>query len=134
MVTRIIERFSKIWDCYDTYLVDQWGVLHNGYKAYHSAVEVMWKLREKGKSLVILSNSSRREHTTRHNMKSISIDDNLFERVVTSGEEVWQALHKRSEPFYTGLGTRCVVFQWGQDNDFFEGLDLEVVRSDLEVV
>ena len=127
--TRAIAGFGEIADAYDTYLVDQWGVLHDGHTAYAPAVDVMHRLKDAGKKLIILSNSSRRADTTRGNMTRMAINPDLFDGFATSGEEVWQAFRLRADPFYADLGTRCIVFQWGKDEHFFEGLDLEPVES-----
>ena len=59
------------------------------------------------------------------------IDHRLFDVIATSGEEVWQAIRHRQDDFYRELGRRCVVFQWGKDDSFFEALDLEPV-DDIE--
>lgn len=126
---RAIAGLGEIADCYDTYLVDQWGVLHDGHTAHASAVDVMHRLKDAGKKLIILSNSSRRADTTRGNMTRMAIDPDIFDGFATSGEEVWQAFRLRTDPFYADLGTRCIVFQWGKDEHFFEGLDLEPVES-----
>ena len=60
--TKAIAGFGGITDAYDTYLVDQWGVLHDGHTAHAAAVDVMHRLKDAGKKLIILSNSSRRAH------------------------------------------------------------------------
>ena len=49
----------------------------------------------------------------------------LFDRFITSGEEVWPAFRSRDDAFYSTLGSRCLVLQWGKDDQFFEDLDLE---------
>lgn len=121
--------FGDVADDYDVFLVDQWGVLHNGHTAHRDAVDVMHRLKEMGKTLIILSNSSRRAETTRQNMRRMEIDPHLFDGFVTSGEEVWRALQSRDDEFYAEIGTRCVVFQWGKDEFFFDGLDLQPVDS-----
>tara|TARA_A100001037_G_C15132959_1_gene629598 strand:+ start:1666 stop:2511 length:846 start_codon:yes stop_codon:yes gene_type:complete len=130
--TRKIDGLAEIAGDYDTYLVDQWGVLHNGHNAYEPAVNVISRLKDAGKSLHILSNSSRRAETTRRNMTQMGIDHSLFDSIATSGEEVWQALYKRTDEFYRNLGNSCIVFQWGKDNDFFNALNLDPT-DDIEV-
>ena len=60
-------------------------------------------------------------------MGRMGIDHRLFDVIATSGEEVWQAIRHRQDDFYRELGRRCVVFQWGKDDSFFEALDLEPV-------
>lgn len=118
---------SQLADRYDAFLVDQWGVLHDGHSAFGEAIDVMRRLHDAGKQLIILSNSSRRAVTTRENLLRMDIDPALFDGYATSGEEVWRALHERTDAFYRSLGTRCLVLQWRRDDHFFDGLDLEPV-------
>ena len=124
---RAISGLREVANDYDVYLVDQWGVLHNGHTAHNAAIEVMQRLKDDGKKLIILSNSSRRASTTRGNLIRMEINPDLFDTFTTSGEEVWRAFQARNDKFYAGLGRKCVVMQWGKDEQFFEGLDLEPV-------
>ena len=124
-----IEAFGPVARDFDVFLVDQWGVLHDGHTPFPEAIETMGCLKGAGKRLVVLSNSSRRVPTTRRNMTRMGIDPDLFDDIVTSGEEAWRALRARDEPFYARLGRRCLVFQWGKDEEFFDGLDLEPVET-----
>ena len=128
---REITGLAEVADAYDTYLVDQWGVLHDGHTAHTPAVDVMHRLKEAGKivdHLVELIAPSGNDPTEYGRM---GIDHRLFDVIATSGEEVWQAISHRQDDFYRELGRRCVVFQWGKDDSFFEALDLEPV-DDIE--
>ena len=125
--TRAIGGLREIADDYDVYLVDQWGVLHDGHAAHEPAINAMHQLKSRDKKLLILSNSSRRASTTHRNLVRLNIDPYLFDSFITSGEEVWQAFRSRDDAFYATLGSRCLVLQWGKDDQFFEDLDLEPV-------
>ena len=126
---RDISGLREVANDYAVYLVDQWGVLHDGHTAHDAAIEVMQRLNDDGKKLIILSNSSRRASTTRGNLIRMEINPDLFDTFATSGEEVWRAFQARNDKFYVGLGRKCVVMQWGKDEQFFEGLDLEPVDT-----
>ena len=126
---RAISGLREVANDYDVYLVDQWGVLHDGHTAHDAAIEVMRRLKDDGKKLIILSNSSRRASTTRGNLIRMEINPDLFDSFATSGEEVWRAFQARNDKFYGGLGRKCVVLQWGKDEQFFEDLDLEPVDT-----
>mgnify|MGYP000524748992 CR=1 FL=1 len=39
-----IEYFSEVVDKYDVFILDQWGVMHNGQKSYPSAIQCVEKL------------------------------------------------------------------------------------------
>ena len=51
----IINNISEIIQKYDTFILDQWGVLHNGGNAFEHAVETLKLLKENNKKVVILS-------------------------------------------------------------------------------
>jgi ribonucleotide monophosphatase NagD (HAD superfamily) len=57
---RIIRSFLEVVDNYDGVILDAYGVLHNGMKAYDHVLETLKILKEKGKKTMILSNSPNR--------------------------------------------------------------------------
>ncbi len=119
---------SKIVPGYDLFLVDQWGVLHDGETPYPGAVEALRQLRALGHPVVILSNSARRVHIGIEKMDALGIPRHLYHRLITSGELTWRALYERSDPFHAGLGRRCLLLSWGDDKGLMGGgIDLERV-------
>jgi HAD superfamily hydrolase (TIGR01459 family) len=108
-------------------IVDQWGVLHDGERPYADALEGLVRLREAGKQVVLLSNSGKRTAINRKRLAEIGIDSSLYDHIVTSGEATWQALAERKDPFYAGLGRRCILWSRYGDRSVVEGLPLEVV-------
>ena len=89
---RNIEHLSKIIDQYDLFIIDQWGVLHNGKSGYKHAIKCIKKLVTSQKKLIIISNSSKRKNTTIDRLPKLGFDKNNFVEVLTSGEMVWQRL------------------------------------------
>jgi HAD superfamily hydrolase (TIGR01459 family) len=112
---------------YDHFLVDQWGVLHDGHAPYPGAIECLQRLRAAGKRVVLLSNSGQRTWTNRERLHHIGFDDSLFDDVVTSGEATWRALADRTDPFFRALGQRCVLWSRDGDRSLVQELDLAVV-------
>ena len=49
-MTKIINSFSKILDKYDFFILDQWGVMHDGHKGYKHAINAVNKLIIEDKS------------------------------------------------------------------------------------
>ena len=45
MKIKKLDHLSEIYKEYDAFLIDLWGVMHNGIKLYSSALEVIQKLR-----------------------------------------------------------------------------------------
>tara|TARA_B100000287_G_C20080467_1_gene562108 strand:+ start:215 stop:421 length:207 start_codon:yes stop_codon:yes gene_type:complete len=54
-----LNHLSEIYNSYDTFIIDLWGVMHNGIKLNKGAVEVVEKLNEYKKKIVFLSNAPR---------------------------------------------------------------------------
>lgn len=113
---------------YQGFIVDQWGVLHDGERPYADAIDGLVRLRAGGKRVVLLSNSGKRTTTNRDRLRAIGIGDELYDDVVTSGEATWRALAERSEPFFAGLGRRCILWSRYGDRSEVDGLPLEVVE------
>lgn len=86
---------QEVCDQYDGFVLDQWGVLHNGAVAYPGVDDCLKKLHQQGKKLIILSNSSRRAEPTLEKLPSIGIERSVFIGAVTSGEQTYGALERR---------------------------------------
>lgn len=125
----MLDRLRDIAPGYDLFLVDQWGVIHNGSSPHADAVAAMRALREAGKTIVLISNTSKRTEVSKAALDEMGVPRALYDDIVTSGELAWQALAARSDPYYAALGRRCFMFTWGGDKRFLEGLNLEEVDT-----
>lgn len=112
---------------YEGFIVDQWGVLHDGAAPYAEAIDCLGQLRAAGRRVVLLSNSGRRVDFNRAQLADIGIGPELYDGVVTSGEATWRALSERRAPGFTDLGRRCLLWSRGGDRALVEGQALEVV-------
>jgi HAD superfamily hydrolase (TIGR01459 family) len=122
---------ADLADRYDHFVVDQWGVLHDGHAPYPDAIACLRQLRAAGRRVVLLSNSGKRTRVNRARLREIGFGEELFDEVVTSGEATWRALADRTDPFFRGLGSRCILWSRSGDRSLVEELDLEVVsRAD----
>ena len=54
---KLISGISEIIDKYDVFILDQWGVIHDGKKGYTLAIECVQQLVKRNKKLIIISNS-----------------------------------------------------------------------------
>lgn len=113
---------------YDHFVVDQWGVLHDGHAPYAGAIDSLRRLRAAGKRVVLLSNSGKRTRVNRARLQEIGFAEELFDDVVTSGEATWRALAARSEPFFRELGKRCILWSRSGDRSLVEELEIETVQ------
>ena len=91
-MTKVINSFSEISDKYDVFILDQWGVMHDGHHGYDYAIDAVKHLIYKNKQLIIISNSSKRRISSINRLKDLGFDKNNFIEVMTSGEMIWQEL------------------------------------------
>jgi ribonucleotide monophosphatase NagD (HAD superfamily) len=121
---------EELADKYDAFLIDQWGVMHDGTNAYPKAIECMAKLSEMGKKIVLLSNSSRRKGNSMSKLDKMGFDSNAIIDLVTSGEMGWQGLAtrvaQRLPPFDELQGNKVFVFGNGEeDQEYVKSAGLE---------
>ncbi|WOL16091.1 pyridoxal phosphate phosphatase [Canna indica] len=115
---------------YKVWLLDQFGVLHDGKNPYLGAISTLEKLADHGAKLVVISNSSRRACTTMKKLNSLGFDSSCFTSVVTSGELTHQNLLRRDDPWFAALGKSCIHMTWSDRGAIsLEGLGLQVVTN-----
>ena len=118
--------FRAIAGEYDGFILDLWGVIHDGVRPYPGAADCMAALRAAGKRVVLLSNAPRRADSIQRQLRRMGIEDAWYDGVMTSGEAAYLMLRDRRDPWYAALGSR--VFHLGPERDrgVMAGLDLQV--------
>ncbi|OAY50390.1 hypothetical protein MANES_05G132000v8 [Manihot esculenta] len=115
---------------FKAWLLDQFGVVHDGKQPYPGAISTLKKLASNGARIVIISNSSRRASTTMEKMKSLGFDPSLFVGAITSGELTHQYLQRRDDDWFASLGRSCIHMTWSDRGAIsLEGLDLQIVEN-----
>lgn len=123
-MTRAIESLAEVAALYDAIVLDQWGVLHNGTAPYPGAVAALNSLHSHGTTLAVLSNSGKRSDANAQRIAKIGFSNDLFQRVMTSGEALWAdvssgaASMSKAYPIERSSGD---AITWS------EGLSLEIV-------
>lgn len=79
--------FRDIVDRYDAFILDQFGVLHNGEQALDGAIELVEHLYKAKKKLIILSNTSSPSRNALLKLPKLGFNADWFVDAVTSGEE-----------------------------------------------
>ncbi len=93
-MTKLINSISDIMSLYDVFILDQWGVMHDGNYGYNHAISSVEKLVKENKKLIIISNSSKRKISSINRLNSLGFNKNHFIEVMTSGEMIWQEINK----------------------------------------
>jgi len=111
---------------FDLFLIDQYGVLHNGNEPYPGAVETLKKLKLLNKRVVIISNSGKRASVNISRLATLGFNDSLFDNVITSGEVAFNRLQSRLHGSSTKL---CYLIARDKDLSAITGLDLGLAED-----
>ena len=120
----LIPGLSNLADQYDCYIIDLWGVMHDGVTAFPAALDCLRELKGRGARVIILSNAPRRASEVEARNSELGIEKELVDLVMSSGELTWQHLKTRRDPFYRRLGTRCFHLGPDRDHGMRDGLGL----------
>jgi len=83
----------------DAFIVDQWGVLHDGHTLHPEAVDTLRRLRELG-PVALVSNTSRRVEAAQAHVRRLGIQDHEYDAFITAGELAarWLEVHIAAHP------------------------------------
>jgi HAD superfamily hydrolase (TIGR01459 family) len=118
----VLPSIKELGARYRAWLVDIWGVIHNGRRAFPHAVAATRTYRAKGGIVVLLSNSPRPSESVKSQLRHLGVPDDAYDATVTSGDLTRHELGKHK-------GAR--VFHLGPPRDLpiFEGLDVALVGA-----
>jgi len=130
--TKFCQGISDISDSYNAFIIDQWGVIHNGEKAYDGAVDCLKELRARKKYIIILSNSGKRAEENKQRLKQFGVGPTLYDEIITSGEICWQGLKTQDDGFFKNIGEKCFLMTRDGDTSIIAGLDNIKVTNNIE--
>lgn len=116
---------SQIAFKYDAFLIDLWGVIHDGIHPYEGARETLIALKNAGKKVVFISNAPRRSERAAEALTRMGIETNLYDAVVTSGELVFSFIASGSH----GFGKHYVIAGPERDAGLLDGLGYQRVEN-----
>ncbi len=120
MSVPVLTGVAELADRYDGFLLDLWGVLHDGRSPMPGAVDALTNLKRAGKRIVVLSNAPRRVSGVIRRIGEIGISRGLYDELLSSGEAAWRWLrqgHPGGRRFYPIMAMR--------DQNMLEGLPFE---------
>ncbi len=112
----ILDGFAPLAGRYDGFIVDLWGVMHDGAQVFPAALDCLTRLHGLNKRIVILSNAPRRVSAIQERNEQLGLPAALSHGVMSSGEDTWNHLARRPDDWYRALGTRC--YHLGPERDF----------------
>jgi HAD superfamily hydrolase (TIGR01459 family) len=87
-----LDHLAEIYNSYDTFIIDLWGVMHNGIKLNLKAIEAVDNLIKNKKKIIFLSNAPRPNSEVKKFLKQLKMEDRYLKNILTSGEAAMQAL------------------------------------------
>ena len=90
-----LNHLADIFENYDTFIIDLWGVMHNGVTLNSNAIEAVDQLKKNSKKIVFLSNAPRPSAKVINFLLKMKMDKKYLANVMTSGEAAMYAINKK---------------------------------------
>jgi len=116
---RELNHLSDIYRNYDTFVIDLWGVVHNGEMLNPKALEAIEQLNNNSKKIVFLSNAPRPSSKVINFLLKMKMNKKYLSNVMTSGEAAMHAINKKQFGktfFHLGPTRDTSVFEKVKDN------------------
>jgi HAD superfamily hydrolase (TIGR01459 family) len=124
-----LNRFAPLADRYQGFILDLWGVIHDGVIAFPHAIECLERLRDARKKTLLVSNAPRPSTAVQALMRSMGLPDDLYSAILTSGEAVRSALRNPPDAWWATLGQHVFLLGPDRDGPILDGLPLIPVHS-----
>jgi len=112
-----LNHLSEIFQSYDTYVIDLWGVMHNGISLNPKAIETVENLEKNSKKIVFLSNAPRPSSKVVDFLKKMKMNERYLKKVITSGEAAMHAINQNK------FGNKFYHLGPSRDNSIFEKIE-----------
>ena len=109
-----LKHLSEVYKNYDTFVIDLWGVIHNGVVLNANAVEVVDQLKNNSKKVVFLSNAPRPSSKVVDFLLKMNLNKKYLSNVMTSGEAAMHAINENKfgkNFFHLGLPRDISLFE-----------------------
>ena len=121
----VVTSLDDLLTCYRYFLIDQFGVLHNGRTPYTGAAAALQKINESDAQAIIISNSGKRSAVNEQRMATLGFPRHSYHAMITSGETAWHRLHEMMQTGAIKAGTRCYLLSNDADTSSIDGLGLD---------
>ena len=118
----IIDSLTQIIDRYQFFIVDIWGVLHDGSRLYPAVIQTLKYLQQQQKIVCLLSNAPRKKQIVVNVLQQMGIDSNLYQTILTSGEAVYLDLQHNQQNNFSHFGKNYFYLGPPKDQDLLQGL------------
>lgn len=82
----ILTGLAPMVDDYDLFIIDLWGVIHDGITVYPAAADCLRRLRQRDRRVVLLSNTARPGDLIADHLVEFGVEAELYDWLLTSGD------------------------------------------------
>lgn len=130
MSLELLAGLSALAERYDAFILDLWGVAHDGRRPYPGALDCLARLGALGKPRLFLSNAPRRATVITPYLAAMGIAaGEHYDDLLSSGDIAHAALAQRADPWHASLGRRYYHLGPARDEGIMEGLDYQAVAE-----
>lgn len=116
-----VEGLEAVVSNYDAFIVDQWGVLHDGKKIFPGIIEALSRIRDFGKPCVIMTNSGKTSQYNKVRLESMGLSPDFYTGLVSSAEVLRTMLLSRKDLPWSKLGNRAFLVANKEDYPLIQG-------------
>ncbi|MER8752938.1 TIGR01459 family HAD-type hydrolase [Mesorhizobium sp. M1050] len=135
-MTKRLDGIGPLAERYEVFLLDQFGVLHDGTRPYPGAVAALSALKHAGKTVVLISNSGKRAQPNESRLIKLGFEPGSWDLFVSSGEVAWRCFHDMAASGELRPGTKCLLISRDDDRTAIDGLPFVLTEAgeDAELV
>jgi len=120
----VLASVAQLAPRYDAWLVDIWGVMHNGVRPFDASGGACRRFcEEQGGRVLLISNAPRPWTSVAEQLDRIGVDRNAYDAIVTSGDATRDGIRALGSAPILHLGPE-------RDRPLFAGLDVRFVEAD----
>ena len=123
----ILSGLSGIAQDYDAFIIDLWGVIHDGVELYPGVINSLRNIHLTQKPYAMLTNAPRRSASVRVGMDQMGVPADLCPVIMSSGEATHLGLEEQREEWFGGVKTTYFHIGPNRDDGLFENLNLRKV-------
>lgn len=118
-----LNSFLEIIDLFDLFLVDLWGVTHNGKTPFIHTLEILQEAKKRQKKVWFLSNAPRLPIMAQEKLSELGVYNNLYDGICTSGLACFNDLKDRKFDFYQKNNSKLYHIGEKRDESIFQKLE-----------
>lgn len=92
----ILTGLAGLADDYDLFILDLWGVVHDGVTVFPGAADCLRRLRQRDSRVVLLSNAARLSTDVAAQLEDLGVEADMYDWLLTSGDATADAISARA--------------------------------------